>query len=213
MDGKFTIRDILVYFMSGFLFLLVFIITYSDYVYKLLNDHKDYLTLYGIISLPTCYIIGHVVHSIDVSIFSAIGNFLKDLHDDKKNKWTLFLHRLFNGHRIRGILYEYWDKDRDKFVGTVCRCSNHILYNEAKYWSYLNDTFKGYMLIFLIFSISAFFRSNHILGIILLILTILFRERGRFFGIYYVQSISRIDKELNNQLKNSTEQKRILNSI
>ena len=123
---------------------------------------------------------------------------MKDLHDKKQNKITLFLHKLFNGHRIRGILGEYWNKDKG-FVETVCYCSNHTQYNEARYWSYLNDTFKGYMLTFLIFSISAFVRSKYILGVSLLILTVLFRQRGRFFGIYYVQSISRIYDFINKQ--------------
>ena len=207
MNEKFTIRDFIVYFLTGFLFFLVFAIVYPDFVFKNLEKNEKYLNLIGFSALPTFYIIGHLIHAIDVGVFSSLGKKAKKFNDKKNNLFSSFLHQLLNGHRIRGVLKTEWEvklKMEKDFEDTVCFCSQSNLFSEAKYWSYLNDKFKGFVLILVVFSVSTIVRDEPCLGVILLSFAVLFRQRGRFFGIYYVNSIARIYRYLNSmENKNS----------
>lgn len=134
---------------------------------------------------------GHFVHAIDISLFSSLGKRIKKIHDTKPNFTTQILNNLLNGHRIRGLLHKHWKIEKE-FIDVASYCSDNVQYDEAKYWSYLNDSFKGYTIIFFVFSISGIIRGEIILGLVLIGLAILFRQRGRFFGIYYIEAITRI---------------------
>ena len=62
MDQKFTIRDLLVYFITGFLFCLVFAITYLDYLNQsILPTYKEISDIFGFTSLAIFYVIGKPV--------------------------------------------------------------------------------------------------------------------------------------------------------
>lgn len=200
MSSKFTIRDILVYFISGFLFFSVFIFSYPDFDFQRLEPFKSYVDIFGIAILPVFYILGHFVHAVDVHLFSATGTRILSLHQKFNNRFTHLLHKLFNGHRIRGIRDDHWEHSED-FDYVVSHCSDYAQYSEARYWSYLNDTFKGYIVIFFVFAISNLTRGQLGLGLTFLVFALLFRQRGRFFGVYYVQAISRIYKN-KKELKN-----------
>ena len=202
MDERLTLRDLIVFFISGFLFTAIFIITYYDILlehYEQINtsDSHSFLkkidgTLILAAGIPSLYVIGHFVHAIDSVIFSNLGLVFQRLYKKHPNFFTKSIHRLFNGHRIRGIIDDYWTINEDLLVADAKCVNQPTLYNEARYWSFLNDTLKAYVLVFLVFVIVAFARDKLLMGVVYLLFLILFRYRGRLFGIYYVQSISRI---------------------
>lgn len=202
MDERLTLRDLIVFFISGFLFTAVYITTYYDI---LLNYYKEIIasgndspfnkldgTLILAAGIPSLYVIGHFVHAIDSVIFSKLGLVVQRVFKKYPNFLTRSFHKLFNGHRIRGIIEDYWTIEEDLLVADAKCVSHPTLYNEARYWSFLNDTLKAYVLVFLIFVIVAFTRGKLLMGTIYLAFLILFHFRGRLFGIYYVQSIARI---------------------
>lgn len=120
MDDKYTLRDLIVYFIAGFLFVTIFFITYDEYCSHKI-DELDFLTGgFVILMIPIFYMIGHTVSALDSTILSRIGIWAFNLHCKRNSKFTSFFHELFNGHRIRGIGKDYWTYE-EEFLTAVSK--------------------------------------------------------------------------------------------
>jgi hypothetical protein len=77
MENKFTLRDFLVYLLTGFsLFIFCIPLIYKE-IFLFLNNNKqllkDFSSIIVILFLLTFYLIGHIIQSIDLIKYLIIG--------------------------------------------------------------------------------------------------------------------------------------------
>lgn len=199
MTDKYTIRDFLVYFITG-LFLLVtllyrFGISLLDFFRITTTDIKDNSALTIFLLIPGLYILGHFVHAIDLLLFK-IGLILWDFKEKhslclKKCKifWVFnFFSLVISGYRVSGILNA---KKRDicKFWKEAHKSLGEGKSGNSEYWHLMNDLFKGLTLICISWTIFYFYESCVIHSFISGILVFLFWYRARHMAKNFVSTI------------------------
>ncbi|WP_294288654.1 hypothetical protein [uncultured Chryseobacterium sp.] len=189
MTDKFTIRDILVYTFLGFTATL-FYYSYDNYfILNLIKKSKDYSSLNIFWIIPSFYLIGHIIMSIDDFVFNYI--LLKIGRYSNGNRFWKFYNFILFGFRNIGLRKEFNINDIDFFKTCDKLISDKKeIHAKAEYYQVMSDLFKG---IFLIIFTSFVFDILHNNEIIYwkLILSILIWFRARSFSSYYIKIIKR----------------------
>ena len=221
MSDKYTIRDFLVYFITG-LFLLVTLLyrfgtSLLGFFGITITDIKDNYALTIFLLVPGLYILGHLVHAIDL-LFLKSGKCLWKLkvkYSLKPKKfimfWILnFFNFVFNGNRVTGILnakpistsgkaaingnsvtdvLKAKKKIREQFWKRV-----HELRYKGKdnleYWYLMSDLFKGLTLICIAWTISYSYELDIVNIIMYATFAILFWYRARYMAKTFVSTIN-----------------------
>lgn len=200
MTDKYTIRDFLVYFLTGLYLLVTFFYKFDnsmlDYFRITKADIKDNSALTIFLLLPGLYILGHIVHGIDLFIFK-IGRFIWDIKNKQATKLKKFmvlwffntLNFVINGNRVTGILnrrpqntHDFWQK------------ANELQYlskfDKSEYWNLMNDLFKGLTLVSLGWAIFYYNQHDKLNTIISSTLTVIFWYRARHMATNFVSTVN-----------------------
>lgn len=200
MADKYTFRDFLVYFLTG-LFLLVTLMyrfdnSLLDYFRITQTDIKDNSALTIFLLIPGLYILGHIVHGIDLLTFK-IGRYVWDFmgkHVTKLKKFKVFwfintLNFIINGNRVTGILnsrqqntQEFWQRASElQYLGK---------FDKSEYWNLMNDLFKGLSLISLGWTIFYYNDHDKLNLIVSSTFTIIFWYRARHMATNFVSTVN-----------------------
>jgi len=199
MSEKYTFRDFMVYFLSGLYLLLTLLYEFDISLLKYFKIEKEDITqnppLTIFLLVPGLYLLGQVVHGIDLLIFK-IGRHIED-YALKKNYWLIDkLNCIFNGNRIAGIIAKNSRPSKEQFWKLATK------YNSPKYeyWLVINDLLKGVYIISMFWLFYYLVTCNFGLSLIFLILTFIFWYRGRHTATNYVSSVSYLaSQELNSK--------------
>ncbi len=200
MADKYTIRDFLVYFLTG-LFLLVtlmykFDISLLDYFRITKVDIKDNSALTVFLLIPGLYILGHIIHGIDLLTFKS-GRYVwdfKEKHNAKLKKCKMLwffntINFVINGNRVTGILNARPQKTHD-FWQRASKLQYLGKFDKSEYWNLMNDLFKGLTLISLSWSIFYCYDHDKLNTIVSSILAILFWYRARHMATNFVSTVN-----------------------
>lgn len=200
MADKYTIRDFLVYFLTG-LFLLVTLLYRFDnsllgYFRISRIDIKDNSALTVFLLVPGLYIVGHIIHGIDLLTFKS-GRYVWDFKEKYEaslkriNMFWFFntLNFIINGNRVTGILngreqntHDFWQKvSMLQFLGK---------FDRSEYWNLMNDLFKGLTLISLGWTIFFCIDHDKLNSATSLILAVLFWYRARHMATNFVSTVN-----------------------
>ncbi len=189
MENKFTIRDFLVYILTGFTLTIFFIPLIYTKIFIFYTENqslfKDLGIFISIISLLTFYLIGHIIQSLD--LIKYIG--IKKIIDLKSNSKMLnYVVLFFAKNRVIGLLYER-KENYDDFSKKVYQLKNFEKFTYVEYWHSLKDLFHGLEIIAFIFIILTLSIGNFLLFGIYFFLYILFWFKSYFYSIEYVKSV------------------------
>jgi len=207
MNDKYTLRDFLVYFSTGIYLLLTvlyeFKLSFLSYFSISQSDILEHKTLTIFLLIPTLYLVGQIVHGIDLILFK-LGRFIWDIkiYWDKRNFWFAIglinlLNFVFNGHRISGNLNRLGILTKD-FWSMASKLQLKGIYSKVEYWNLMNDLFKGLTLIsvFWIGFYSVNFSYNNRLFFI--VISIIFWYRARYMAVNFISSTRNIYNHDNN---------------
>ncbi len=105
------------------------------------------------------------------------------------NKFFAFLHKLLSSHRLIGIQANIWTDDHDLIIREIIKQRVNKQLEGIEYWSVLNDMFKGFIVVLIIFIGIAIWKQQYLLMSIYLVLLLLFWDRAKLFGYYYIRGI------------------------
>lgn len=200
MADKYTIRDFLVYFLTG-LFLLVTLMykfdgSLLDYFRITQADIKENSALTIFLLVPGLYILGHIIFGIDLLTFKS-GRYVCDFKEKykvnlKKFKILWFfktLNFIINGNRVTGILigrpqntHDFWLKASElQYLGK---------FDKSEYWILMNDLFKGLTLISLGWTIFYCIDHDKFNTIVSSTLSLLFWYRARHMATNFVSTVN-----------------------
>jgi len=211
MTSKFTLRDFLVYFTTGALFLVSIDLIYF---YKLLNISSEFFSEYEFINefsgllivftIPIIYLTGHFLHSVGILslwIYKRIHTQLTkwNLREYRVIEWLRILIHFFmyKNKIINSVLQENkknstWENEECFWI--VCaKLQNENKFSPAEYWFTLNDLFKGLYTAFLFSSILSFINGKEILGLIFIFLMFISHFRAIQFGGNFVVTVKRLN--------------------
>lgn len=209
MNDKFTVRDFLVYFLTGLYFLLTLInqfhLSLLSYFLISKDDIQQNSALTIFLLIPGLYLLGQTIHGIDLVIFK-IGRCIWDLKVLKGKclkKYKLLgvinlFNFLINGNRISGILNSNDLKTSD-FYENASELQYDGVYDRSEYWNLMNDLFKGLMLISLGWVVFYIFNFDKIYLALNIFLTIIFWYRSRHLGTNYITTVQNTYKVLGNR--------------
>ena len=146
---KFTIRDILVFFITGLVGLLLFSILYQSNVIEFYNENHSVImeasTIILLIGSPIVYLLGHFISSMEDVLFM----FGKKARTLAKRFWVFKpLDFLFNGYRVQTILLEFEISTRD-FWKMYSKAQINNSSSLSEYWHIMSDLFKNIFTIIL----------------------------------------------------------------
>lgn len=188
MSEKYTFRDFMVYFLSGLYLLLTLLYEFDISLLKYFKIEKEDImrnpSLTIFLLVPGLYLLGQVVHGIDLLIFK-IGRRIED-YALKNNYWLIDkFNCFFNGNRIAGIIAKNSNPPKEQFWELATR------YNSPKseYWLVINDLLKGLYIISMFWLFYNLLKCNFGISLIYLFLTFIFWYRGRHTATNYVSSV------------------------
>lgn len=200
MTDKYTLRDFLVYFLTGFFMLLTLINEYENALFVFFNINLSFIEKNSVITIfllvPGLYLLGQIIHGIDLLIFK-IGRLVSDSINKytDKHKRLMFLwffkivNFLINGNRVIGILeqnklniHDFWKK--------AAKLQSVDKYSKSEYWYLTNNLFTGLSLIIFGWLIYFIFDKDIDLIVISLFLLIICWYRARHFATGYVTTIN-----------------------
>ncbi|WP_157491622.1 hypothetical protein [Flammeovirga sp. SJP92] len=208
MTNQFTLRDILVYTLTGLFFSFLIVINLPDLL-KVIPLDKNNNTVVVLLIVPLFYLLGHFIMGIDELLLNRL---LPKVYTYKK-KAKIFT-KIFYGYRNNSLKVENEISESDflKKCDSLIKESN---YDKAEYYQAMSDLFKGlvmsiYLIGFLtiilkIFSetclrsiISEDFTFNLKYWILLLegLMFFIFLYRARMFSAYYVRHVLRLSESL-----------------
>lgn len=200
MADKYTIRDFLVYFLTG-LFLLVTLMykfdsSLTDYFRISQTNIKDNSALTIFLLVPGLYILGHIVHGLDLVSFK-IGRCLWDFKEKYKvnlKKFKIFwlfnvANFIINGNRVTGILNSI-PQDTHKFWKQASELQFQGKFDRAEYWNLMNDLFKGLSLISIGWTVFYYTHNDKLNAVASVILAILFWYRARHMATNFVSIVN-----------------------
>lgn len=149
MTDKLTYRDILVYTFNGLVGLILISLNFrtclKPYIWEKEILNSEFLIL---VLIPICYVIGHVILSVDNLIFMQVINEERRKKMYKsKFKIINIIHCILFSHRIVGIKDKKWKRKCDSFSDACVNIKNNGKYDYANTYYVLSDTFKGLMLV------------------------------------------------------------------
>ncbi|MCC9070485.1 hypothetical protein LNQ49_02575 [Flavobacterium sp. F-65] len=188
MTDKFTLRDILVYTLLGLIVLFFSYLYYPCEITCIIKDSKDFSDLTILLLIPICYLIGHILMSLDDVIFNGILLRFFPKGNQLKNKYWKLYNFLFFGYRNIGIRNQ--EEITNKiFLKTCDKLISENKYGKAEYYQVMSDLFKGiFLIIFLSIAFDLFHWSFKFWKLILIFLI---WYRAKMFSAYYVRMIKR----------------------
>jgi hypothetical protein len=160
----------------------------------------DFSFLVTIFLIPTIYLLGHLIASIDFLILKYFIWIYNRLKESKRFRWWLKLNEiLFYRHRIiyRVVRHCKLQEKERKLLSTedfwiLCaRLQKEKLYDYAGYWYILNDLFKTLLIVFAIGIVMAIYNQCWELFIVFSILTLFCYFRAGQFAKFFVDTIIR----------------------
>jgi hypothetical protein len=204
MKDKYTVRDFLVYFLTGLFLLLTLLYKFNTSLLEYFEiskaDIKDNSVITAFLLIPGLYIVGHIVHGFD-SVTYKFGRYIWRIRVKKKTslkKYKLFwlfsiLNGILNGNKVAGILNQKKIKS-NSFWMQAAKLQNNGKYDKSEYFFLMNDLFKGITLISFGWAIFYFYNHSKSQFIFSVGLAILFWFRARHFAVVFVQSVNNIYK-------------------
>jgi hypothetical protein len=209
MKDKYTVRDFLVYFLTGLFLLLTLLYKFNNLLLEYFDvskaDIKDNSVITVFLLIPGLYIVGHIIHGFD-SVTYKCGRHIWRIRIKKKQtlkKYKIFwlfsiLNRILNGNKVAGILNLKEIKSKS-FWMQAAKLQNEGKFDKSEYFFLMNDLFKGLTLIS--FGWTIFYCCHYSKPQLIFSagLSILFWFRARHFAVVFVQSVSNLYKaSLNN---------------
>ena len=208
MTDKFTVRDLLVYFMTGlFLFLILlhqlgperlFCFFNIDINKAIITDNSLLAFFAGFLLIPALYILGQLVCSVNGVISRIIGEkciekelmkLEKSLPDSKRLKVIRIFDCAINGNRLRGVLKARGKgKTWDEFWKRVYKLRYNGKADSADYWNFMGDLFQCLTLICFVWVLLCAFKCEWII-IISIALTYLSWERAKQMKKNFVDTV------------------------
>ena len=191
MESKFTLRDFLVYFITGFYFMLLIIYNAGyesiEHIKIPINDLKSNQVIFLFFITPFLYILGQIVHSCDVFLL-RLGRLLHSLSKKSESiRKILFVPNcIVNGNRIVGNIKE----DNTEFWNKAYKLQIHGKYDRAEYWYIMSDLFKGLTLISFIWLLYYIYMINSTKVLLHLFLVLVFWYRAKYMAMNYVRSVN-----------------------
>ena len=200
MQDRFTIRDFLVYFITGLFLLITLLYSFHnsllDYFQISKQDIKDNPALTVFLLIPILYLLGHLVHGIDLILFFIGG---KAFHQKKKythklKRWKIywlirFVITVINGYRIAGLLNNK-NLETTDFWKKVSKLQYNGKFSKAEYWNLMNDLLKGITLISLGWVIYYLINFSKLELCIFVFLTIIFWYRARHMATNFISTVN-----------------------
>lgn len=147
MSDKFTIRDFLVYFITGIFLLLSLLFEFKNSLFNFfmieIDKAKEFSTLYIFLLIPGLYLAGHIVQGVDYFIFK-LSFFLSDKCLGEGPKGPIVA--IFLRHRIKYQLKKR-NIEEERFWEA---CSYLIIvgkYDKVDYWNLMHTLFEGLLVI------------------------------------------------------------------
>ena len=192
MENKFTVRDFLVYFLTGFSLIIFYVPLKFDENMQILRNNqsllKDFGTVIIVFFLLTFYLVGHIIQSVDLIRYLIVKRIIKNTIVDRKNKIFKLIVSYLANNRVVGILY-FGEKNHDDFQKKVYYLQGQGKFNNSEYWYSLKDLFHGLEVVALSFSIWALFLDKFIFFGIYFFISISFWFEARFYSKEYVESV------------------------
>ena len=204
MTDKYTVRDFLVYFITGLFLLLTLLyrfgISLLEFFRITQTDIKDNSALTVFLLIPLLYILGHIVHAIDLLLLKS-GQYIwkfKEKYSLKLKKFKIFwIFNFFNfiisGNRVTGILNEK-RQNRGTFWKRVHELRHESKTSNSEYWYLMSDLHKGLALICIAWTILYLCECDKINTIISATLAFLFWIRARHMAKNFVSTINNTNK-------------------
>lgn len=200
MEGKYTIRDFLVYFLTGLYLLLTLLYQFDTTLLTVFHiskqDIKENPVVTIFLLIPGLYLVGHVVHGVD-SLAFKMGRIIyvtKNKNQKRLKKIKVYwLFNLFssilNGTRVIGILDKkgitpklFWKK--------VSILQYNSRFEKAEYWNLMKDLFLGLALISFSWVFYFFIHFTYIHFCSSLLLSLLFWYRARQMAVNFVSTVN-----------------------
>lgn len=209
MEIKFTVRDILVYFLTGiglvFMLMVLFfkeIMDYQEAIFEVLP--KENQTLIIILLIPLIYLLGHIADSIDL-IRLKIASLSKPKESNRKFWYKLkrFVYLILVGDRVTGIIYKQKGKNNiseelrfSEFWESVNYNQVKGKYNVSEYFEALKDLFSALQSVALVGIFVSMIFGNWIAMIPLLFILILFWLKTSYYSEVFIASVDNVYKIL-----------------
>ena len=185
MENKFTIKDFLVYYLTGFYVVIVLALLFLKVDSISFCLLEKYSTLIIIFSIPLIYLIGQTTHGIDLILFEIAISLWKF---NFNNKFLKSLRYYFNTLHVDGIVI-IKNSDRDLFWKKVNRLQIKNKYSHLDYWILMNDLFKGLFIVSFISLIVSILFLNKINIITFLLLSIIFFHRASVMALNFYKNV------------------------
>ena len=115
MDTKFTIRDFLVYFLTGLTFILfLFPIRQHHLIIGVTKEIKDvfggnFETWKALALIPVIYLLGHLIYCLDIMKLEIAKKIKPKKDNNFLKKWIYYV---LVGERVSGVLFfEFYSID------------------------------------------------------------------------------------------------------
>lgn len=213
MEAKFTIRDILVYFLTGSALILTLGLIYWDLIVEnyteVLQITPEGKIISTIIILPIIYLLGHTVDSLDI-LRVNIANKIRPKSTNKKiwKKLKEWIYFFLAGDRISGALYFREKKSNPNFqedFKQFWQKVNFIQVNEkyglSEYLEVMKDLFNSLQSVLLVGIGLSIVELKWKLIIVFSILLFLFWIKAEHYSKSYINSVENIFDSLEKQNK------------
>lgn len=203
MENKITLKDFLVYFLTGFYFSFLLLlnninkINFSKFIeiHEHFKDNSIFITL---LFVPIIYLIGQIIHCFDYAFFKLT---MKLWEINKENKILKKIRTTFSKIHVDGIV-KINNEDSNAFWLSINKIQMTNNYNHIEYWLLMNDLFKGILQVCTIFLIIYLINFDLIYFSLLLIITIIFYYRANLMAEKFYMNSKNIITIINNDNKN-----------
>lgn len=210
MESKYTIRDFMVYALTGIYFMISIAIVMFESIKNIVKYEviKDNQTLIIFFIIPIAYFLGHIIHGLDTFIMKISKKLKKNDETSKcieciKSLLKYPIYIPLNYYRVI-IQIEKQKLENDKFWQDCNELQLKGKYIYAEYWYTMNDMLKGLTLTSFVMMLICIRNINYIKhGLLYSILfasfTIIFCFRAKFMAENFVNTIKRIKAIENNK--------------
>lgn len=202
MENKITLKDFLVYFLTGFYCSILFLIykrseiNFSE-ITKFYEHFKDDSIFITLLIIPIVYLIGQIIHSLDYIIFKLT---MKLWQVNSRNRIFNVIKITFSKIHVDGIV-KINNENSNEFWLSINKIQITNNYAHIEYWLLMNDLFKGILQVCVIFSIFCLINFDLTYFLLLLSLTIIFYYRANLMADkFYINSKNILSIINNNEL-------------
>lgn len=192
MENKFTLRDFLVYLLTGFSVVIFYLpLMFKESIQTFKENQalfKDFSATFVIFLLLAFYLIGHIIQSVDLMRYFIVKKLLHKMSVSDSNKFKRFFVGFLANNRVIGVLH-FEGKIHSEFQKKVYTLQAQGKFSGSEYWYSLKDLFHGLEIVALGFTIWAFFLEKYIFLFIYFFIAISFWLEARFYSKEYVESV------------------------